>query len=156
MKPFPWSAMAVRTRKSELFFLSRIGTFLRQSTSFWKKSYFLREGRHLRAVRTENLDIIPTSSMAVFMAARRLMGFLAVKCADSPSCGGYASVLEAFGRSFVVGRLPPRELGVGFLSFFYFLSFFFDFFIVSIFSFFARDLWESCLYPEFTPVDDPT
>ena len=21
---------------------------------------------------------------------------------------------------------------------------------------FARDLWESCLYPEFTPVDDPT
>ena len=43
--------------------------------AFGRISYFLREGSsESRAVRTGNLDIIPPSCMAVFMAARRFDG----------------------------------------------------------------------------------
>ena len=102
-----------RTGKSEHYFSEKYLT-LRSCVSplaFGRISHFLREGSlgSPRAVRTGNLDIIPTSCMAVFMAARRFDGFFLAFLAFFRAPPGCPGVERHFSEpSMAKSSLPSR------------------------------------------------
>ena len=70
--------MAVRTWKSEHYFYEQYWYSVHASVHELLDEFHIFYVRGPREVRTGNLDIIPTSCTAVFMAARRFDGFFSL------------------------------------------------------------------------------